>query len=88
MLNCCRKKQYQGFTGNPVGRLAFLKSRLEIRSSSAATKRLLLFISTMAPSGEDNTSYATCHTDGIFFSSMVSGMKLGASVEGSDLRGG
>ena len=29
MLNCCRKKQYQGFTGNMVGRLAFFKRRLE-----------------------------------------------------------
>ena len=59
-----------------------------LRSSSAATNRLLLFISTMTPSGEDNTSCATCHADGIFFSSMVSGMKLGTSVQGSNLRGG
>lgn len=41
-------------------------------------------ISTMTPSGEDSTNCATCHTEGVFFSSMVSGMKLGASAKGSD----
>lgn len=29
MLNCRGKKQYQGFTGDMVGRLAFFKRRLE-----------------------------------------------------------